>query len=491
MRSAPAEFFVTDRSILQEGAGTVSRTQRGVTGTRGVPLGSAAVPARPVDPELLEAAVAAEPHRDAWREEYRWCLAQHALAPLEDDDEGGGALRLGMINGQRAHRFPAVSEDLDWLRERSMSVLARRVAPALAAGDSACVDLTQLTRGLVEAGRSRELLRIVCEGLEQRFAPALERLSVAPRRLSFSIRADHPGATELPRLRSAVGLGGPGIVIRLPDELLPRAAADGPQRLWLGVTELAHREPGVGLVLQGTTRQACLLAASERADAVLPASLFEVRADTAWLAMRMNLARLRTCARSAGFAAIRRLLRASLRLADNLVDQLDWASPELRHDAMLNRRLALHIDGIGDLVDQCHLDPASVASARLATRWADVLRRIMLRESNALARERGPFPGLAIGELESSLSTRYGAARAERLLRQSRLRHRHILVISPYAVFPGGAARHPLPQYLHLLPVMRCADTVGMYGHGLRGTLSLPVFRRLIQMSWAIASNRP
>jgi hypothetical protein len=295
----------------------------------------------------------------------------------------------------------------------------------------------------------------------------------------------------LPPLRNARGLGNPAIIVRLPDQLLSRNAPDGPERLWLGVTELAHRDPGVGIVLQGTTRQACLLAASERADTVLPRSLFEVRADTAWLAMRINLARLRLCAHSAGFATIRRLLRAGLRLADNLVDQLDWASPELRHDAMLNRRLALHIDGIGELVDQCRLDPATATSARLGLRWAGVLRRAMLRESNALARERGPFPGLAIGELQSTLSSRYGAARAEQLLRQSHLRHRHILVISPYAVFPRAAARHPLPQYLHLLPVMRCADTVGMYGHNVRAALSLPVFRRLIQMSWAIARNRP
>jgi hypothetical protein len=434
----------------------------------------------------------AESQRDFWRDEFHWCLSQYALAPLQDEHGPGEPLRLSAINAQRAYRFPAVSDDREWLKGRSINVLARRVAPAVAAGDAVCVDLTQLTRGVVPAGQNREYLRIVCEALETRLAPALGQYSVTPRRLSFSLRADHPGLTELPRLRNAATLGSPAITIRLPDELLPRISADdGPQRLWLGVTELAHRDPGVGLVLQGTTRQTCLLAASERSDAVLPRSLFEARADTAWLAVRINLAHLRLSARSDGIMAIRRLLRAALRLADNLVDQMDWGSPELRQDAMLNRRLALHIDGIGDLVDQCRLDPDCVASARLAIRWASVLRRLMLRESNALARERGPFPGLAIGELESSLSTRYGAARAEQLLRQSRLRHRHILVISPYSVFPSEKANFPLPQYLHLLPVMRCADTIGMYGHGVRGALSLPVFRRLLQMTWAIAHNRP
>jgi hypothetical protein len=474
-------------------AGVVSRNQDHIPGERPsrVTARHDAVSVRPVDPDLLQAAVAAESRSDFWRGEFQWCLAQQALAPLQGEHGDSEPLRLGSINAQRAHRFPAVSDDPEWLSGRSINVLARRVAPAVAAGDAVCVDLTQLIRGACPAGQSREFLRIVCESLETRFAAALGQYSVTPRRLSFSLRADHPGLTELPRLLSATTLGRPAITIRVPDALLPKLAAEGPQRLWLGVTELAHRDPGVGLVLQGTTRQACLLAAAERADAVLPHSLFEARADTAWLAVRINIAQLRLSARSAGVMSIRRLLRAALRLADNLVDQLDWGSPELRHDAMLNRRLALHIDGIGELVDQCRLDPACIASSRLALRWAGLLRRLMLRESNALARERGPFPGLAIGELEASLSTRYGAARAEQLLRQSRLRHRHILVISPYAVFPVGNARHPLPQYLHLLPVMRCADTVGMYGHGVRGALSLPVFRRLMQMSWAISHNRP
>jgi hypothetical protein len=398
-------------------------------------------------------------------------------------------------------RFPAVSDDPEWLTERSMGVLARRLASPLAAGTAVCMDLTRISLRDGSGSHQRDCLRLLCDGLRSRLPPALVRLDVSPRGLMFSLRADHPGLGELAKLRQSETLARPQIVVRLPDRLFMTlaghddAAAEpwpaDPTRLWRGLTELSHRDPGVALILQHTTRQACSLAASERSDAALPNSLFEVRADTAWLAVRLNLARLRLCARQGGVAAIRRLLRAGLRLADNLVDQLDWASPEIGQDALLNRRLALHVDGIGDLIDQCRLDPATFQSVRLATRWANLLRRIMVRESNALARERGPFPGLEIRDLECTLAQRYGVEHAERLLRQSRLRHRHLLVLSPYAVFPCRAARHALPAYLHLLPVMRSADTVAMYGHGLRGTLPLATFQRLLQMSWAIARNRP
>ena len=65
---------------------------------------------------------------------------------------------------------------------------------------------------------------------------------------------------------------------------------------------------------------------------------------------------------------MRRLLRAVLRLADNLVDQLDWPSPELAQDALVNRRLAVHVTGIGDLVDRWDWIPAAFCIGRASRR---------------------------------------------------------------------------------------------------------------------------
>jgi hypothetical protein len=453
------------------------------------------------DPELLEAASAGEADSRFWAVEFAWLLRHPAIGPVIERNGEDESLTLATIAGQHAARFPLVSGDADWLRHRSVAVVARRLAPHLAGGSHVGLDLSQIARGEAAGAIGREQMRLVTAGLDAELSSSLARYGVVPSRLTLSTGADHPGLGNLLRLRQSSALGQPRIAIRVPDRLMhallgqekgdPSDWPVEPLRLWHGLTDLAHREPGVRLILQHTTRPACTLAGGERGDAVLPVSLFEVRADTAWLAVRIRLEALILESPRAALKEMRRLLRAVVRLADNLVEQLDWASPELAQDALVNRRLAVHVTGIGDLVDRWKMDPAAIPSVGLAGRWVGVFRRLMMRESNALARERGPFPGLELRDIASSLARTVGDERARRLLRQAGLRHRHLLVLSPYSVFPGVAPRLPLSAYLHLLPVIRWADTIAMHGDGVAPSLPLSAMRRLIRMTWAIARNRP
>lgn len=460
-----------------------------------------AVQAGSADAELLDLALAVEADALAWRDEFHWLLRHPALRPLADAPSDDGRLMTRTIAGQQALRFPVVSGDAEWLRRRSMAVVARRLAAHLAAGDHVGLDVSTVARGEAPGSVRREQMQLLAEGLQNELPAALARYGVIARRLTLSVAADHPGIATLVRLRQSATLGCPRIVIRLPDRFMQALAGAGageavqwsgdPLRLWQGLTAFAHREPGIRLVLGQTSRPACALAWGERSDAVLPVSQFEVRADTAWLALGLRLDQLGLRNARDGWRELRRLLRAALRLADNLVDQLHWASCELAQDALVNRRVAMHVTGIGDLVDRWRLDPTAVPALNLAVRSVALLRRLMLRESNALARERGPFPGLELRELSSSLSRNFGEERARRLLRQAGLRHRHLLVLSPFSVFPERASRHPLPAYLHLLPVIRTADTIAMHGQSMAGALPLPAYRRLVRTSWAIARNRP
>jgi hypothetical protein len=467
-----------------------------------LPPAVAAPVVRPtIDRDLLDAASGVEAEARFWRAEFEWLLRHPAIAAVAGGGENDAQLTLRTIAGQHAARFPVISGDADWLSNRSMTVVARRVAPLLAGGGQVALDLTALNRGDTPPAVGREQMRLVVKGLDASFPAALRRLELEPGRLAFSVSADHPGLGELLRLRESSALGRPRIVIRLPDRLMmalrgmpsgePLHGTSDSLGLWHGVTGLAHREPGVHLVLQHTTRPACALAGCERADAILPVSLFEARADTAWLALSIRLDCLVIRSPDDGLRELRRLLRAGLRLADNLVDQLDWASPERAQDALVNRRIAVHVTGIGSLVDRWRLDPAVFASVDLVVRWLGIVRRLVLRESNALARERGPFPGLQLRDLASTLTRSFGEEQARRLLRQAGLRHRHLLVLSPYGVFPSGAPRWPLPAYLHLLPAIRWADTIAMHGDGIGRALPIAAFRRLIRLTSAIAHNRP
>ena len=468
----------------------------------GIPATAIAASDRPVpDPELLEAASAAEADSRFWGGEFDWLLRHPAIGAITESSGQEQRLTVRTIAGQHAARFPVVSGDADWLRHRSVAVVARRLAPHLAAGGHVGLDLSAVARGDESTVVRREQMRLVVAGLDAGLPAALARYGVAPGRLMLSAGADHPGLGNLLRLRESAALGRPRVAIRLPDRLMQALAGTppgesvnwpvDPVQMWQGLTGLAHREPGVRLILQHTTRPACALAGSERGDAVLPVSLFEVRADTAWLAVGIRLDALGLVSPGEALREMRRLLQVALRLADNLVEQLDWPTPELAQDAMVNRRLAVHVTGIGDLMDRWDLDPAAVSSVGLAARWVGVFRRLMVRESNALARERGPFPGLELRDLASSLTRSFGDERARRLLRQAGLRHRHLLVLSPYSVFPAGAARRPLSAYLHLLPVIRWADTIAMHGDGIGPALPVAALCRLIRTTWAIARNRP
>lgn len=454
-----------------------------------------------IDPELLELAAAVEPDSRYWRTEFAWLLRHPAIGPVADPAAEGAVLGPGNICGQHGTRFPVVSGDAEWLRQRSMTVVARRLGAHLAAGDHVALDVSTVARGEAPQSQRREQMQHLAAGLQHALPAALARYGVSAHRLVLSIGADHPGLGALLRLRECAAIGHPRIVVRLPDRLMQALSGtetgDGPAwpgdplHLWQGLTTLAWREPGVSLVLGQTTRPACALAWAERSDTVLPLSRFEVRADTAWLTLALGIDLFDASSARSGWRELRRLLRAALRLADNLVDQLTWASCELAQDALVNRRLAVHVTGIGDLVDRCGMEPQTLGALNLAVRSVALLRRLMLRESNALARERGPFPGLELRELSHTLTRNFGEERARRLLRQAGLRHRHLLVLSPFSMFPRQAPHHALAAYLHLLPVIRTADTIAMYGEGMARTLPLPVFRRLVRMSWAIARNRP
>lgn len=449
------------------------------------------------DAELLEVAVSSERDARHWRREFAWLLGHPALAPLTGPPT---ALGLQNIAGQHAAKFPLVSGDAEWLERRSMPVVARRLAPLLAAGCEAALDVTAVARGESSRHARHEQMRLVAGGLAGALPEALHHHGFERAPLTFTVSADHPGLGEVLRLRRCQPLGCPRIAIRLPDRLMlalrtptPQLGREGEEqlRLWHGVTGIAHRDPGLHLVLQHTTRPACALAGGERPDAVLPSSLFEVRAESAWLAVAIRLDALPGASPAESLCEMRRLLRACLRLADNLVEEVEWPTPELAQDALVNRRLAVHLTGIGGVIDRWRLDPAAFATVSTAMRWIGLVRRLMVRESNVLARERGPFPGLELRDLEATLSRSFGGERARRLLRQAGLRHRHLLVLSPYAVLPECAPHRPLGDYLHLLPVLRFADTVGMRGDAAARSLPAATFRRLLRMTWAIAHNRP
>jgi len=160
----------------------------------------------------------------------------------------------------------------------------------------------------------------------------------------------------------------------------------------------------------------------------------------------------------------------------------------LLEDAVRNRRLAIRLEGLGNLVDAEAGNPAAPATALRLARRLRLLRNLLRRESASLARERGPFPALDTAPIMAALSQRYGEATARRLIGRRLLRHRHLLAGSPLALLPDCNPRYPRAAYLNLLPALAGVDSLAMYGDSQ--DLSVTELARTLQLGWAVSVNR-
>jgi hypothetical protein len=211
----------------------------------------------------------------------------------------------------------------------------------------------------------------------------------------------------------------------------------------------------------------------------------EVATDTAWLMLTIDATAL------AAPGKLRCQLADCLRFADNLIDEVPWSRPTLQLDALLNRRVGIQIVRLGEYLKLQGLVPGQMATFVHLKRWLRFVRHCIVRESAALARGRGPFPELGADQLIAELAPRYGVQNAHQLVRNRFLRHRHLLAISPYALFPDEPDPARDEASIDLLPAIRVADAITMYGPDVRSRLSLEAWRKLLEMTGAQANGQP
>lgn len=296
----------------------------------------------------------------------------------------------------------------------------------------------------------------------------------------FSLSAEHPAYRTL--LKAVQDPGGTGARAALR----VNAGTFREEALWEELVCASHANPRIDLVLAGRKQPLTDLMGSEKPDAIMPLSLFEAPADTAWLGMQFDLSAIPAEQIERGTGHLKKLVRVGVRLADNLIDAVTWPSEQLRRDALANRRLAAHVTGIGDLVLRHGLDPASFSTLRLLQRWLTLFKRQLLRESLRLAQERGPYPALKADQLVRTLAPRYGDVRARRIISRRSPRHRQLLALSPYCVLPRRANAIPARKWLNLLPLVRVADNLTMHGSQARSLLDRADYERLLRSTWAL-----
>lgn len=404
-----------------------------------------------------------------------------------------------------------VNQTLHNLRELGLlPALARGSCGLMSAGiglqqSVAALDTCVATRRW-ELQRIRALLFERCQvnltlvDIDQQPARQLERVLCQLRRASSAICID----------RRQLGLALPGRYLPLPAYLLM-------SRVWLGAgpryvvldeaesgggtaagralfsTLYQQRERGRALVpVHGSClRSRCALLPDERGAAVCAPFAVLAPANSAWLPVSFNLCRYSDSHGRLNESALFDALRQGLRLADSLFDELYWPDAQQRRDAHENRRIAFFPQGIGDLVSLRRADPATIECLRELDQLLAAIHQCLWDESRRLAQARGLLPALAARETLQAVPAAardHWRQRWRDTLTQVAVRHRNLLVMSPYALLPQNGA--PGSGFTDLLPLLAYADALAYAGRPSFSNWRLDEFRAFHQRAAAVIRRR-
>ena len=330
----------------------------------------------------------------------------------------------------------------------------RRLGAFLSANARVCLRV-------VESGNGDDPIdtfRICCEQIRT-FA---ELRGVDSRRLSVSMPA-HLMPAESFNLIADTVLGGGARFLFLDSLQFGEHADEEVQRRALAVWQFLWRHRGAAHPLMpvygGIVKSGCPLLSAEVATAVLPDGL-QVPDHSAWLPIGLSLTRFANADGKLDEALLTRSLERLLPLADELIDDLAPACPRQRRDAHMNRRLAVSISGFGDLVVRRGVAPTELSCLGWLSELTAAIREALQAESARLAALHEPLPALSPADL--TVEWRQGKSREawqsvwRSALSKSAVRHRNLVVISPYAVLPREAPARP--GYADLLPLIGHAD---------------------------------
>ncbi len=213
-------------------------------------------------------------------------------------------------------------------------------------------------------------------------------------------------------------------------------------------------------VYGGLVRSACRLLGDEVATAVIPSVSLHAPVGTAWIAIGLFVPRYCTASgeldRNQLFAALQR----AVDLADLLFEQVEWPDQRQNADARANRRLAIVVSGLGDLLLRTGRSPQKLATLHWLTGLVRSIREILTTRSTQLAATQEVLPALQAASpvcgWRSGVHRDGWQQRWQIAVRAAAVRHRNLLVLSPSSVLPKTAADSA--QFADLLPVLRYAD---------------------------------
>jgi hypothetical protein len=289
---------------------------------------------------------------------------------------------------------------------------------------------------------------------------------------------------------------GRGSVYLLLNRRLSRPAVDArrrgqQERFWLQCWNLRDNEY-LRTAFAPCITSPCPLFAAEAAAGILPSRGLQVPPGTAWAIAEVNLADSAGPHGDLSELALRERLRRCVDYGDRLHDEGEWPTAAMRQDSWSNRRLAICVSGIGDLVQRRRADPQSLATLHDIAAVLKTVRETLDEHSRALAASKRHAPGLDLAAdgvgnngIAGSPAWRH---RWQQALQFTATRHRNLLSISPWAVFPAG--QPAAFRYADLLPVLACADSCSFRGRPRLRHWNVNEFKYFHQRTWAILEQK-
>lgn len=236
----------------------------------------------------------------------------------------------------------------------------------------------------------------------------------------------------------------------------------------------------------------CYLLTAEVANCILPATGIQVPDGSAWLPMRLDVARFANRSGSLNESGIEHALRRCVEIGDALHDLIFWSTAQTRHDAWSNRRLAIVLTGFGDLISRRALDPKRFASLKELSELLRWIQDVLQGQSRVIARRNGHLPSLEqsdpshafpSGHVRNGWRTRWLDA-----VESTAVRHRNLVVLSPWSVFPARQAADY--RYADLLPLLGRANACSFSSPPPLSHWNSGKFKSFHQRAWAVLQQR-
>lgn len=266
---------------------------------------------------------------------------------------------------------------------------------------------------------------------------------------------------------------------------------DHGDRMWGALWEL-RAEPGINTAFAERVMPQCPLLSAERGRAIVSAVGLQAPANSAWVCMGIDLTRFLRPDGVVDEPALKRCLETCVDVGEALHDCLAWPTADMQHDAWLNRRLAIVVSGFGDLLRMKGMAPADHESLRYLNQLLLWLRMNAQSLSRAIALQAEPLP--AIGLSDPSHALPRGSIRDDwrrrwrEAVRATLVRHRNLMVISPWSLFPTDARADY--AYAELLPLLRHSDACAFNRNISIDHWNLSQFKHFHQRAHAVLKQR-